>query len=53
VRWRSAHRARPGPRDREGLLSPSFLAHVISERFGMNMPYHRMEQKYAGEGLDL
>ncbi|MEZ6038834.1 MAG: IS66 family transposase [Planctomycetota bacterium] len=50
-----AARTAPGP-DRvieKGLLSPSFLAHVISERFGMHMPYHRMEQKYAGEGLDL
>jgi transposase len=37
----------------KGLLSPGFLAHVITERFGMHMPYHRMEQKYAGEGLDL
>jgi transposase len=37
----------------KGLLSPSFLAHVITERFGMHMPYHRMEQQYADEGLDL
>lgn len=37
----------------KGLLSPSFLAHVITERFGMHLPYHRMEQQYADEGLDL
>lgn len=37
----------------KGLLSPGFLAHVITERFGMHMPYNRMEQKYASEGLDL
>jgi len=51
----SAVRTAPGP-DRvidKGLLSPSFLAHVITERFGMHMPYHRMEQQYADEGLDL
>jgi transposase len=37
----------------KGLLSPSFLAHVITERFGMHLPYHRLEQQYADEGLDL
>jgi transposase len=37
----------------KGLLSPSFLAHVITERFGMHLPYNRMEQQYADEGLDL
>ena len=37
----------------KSLLSPSFLAHVITERFGMHMPYNRMEQEYADEGLDL
>jgi transposase len=48
-------RTAPGP-DRvidKGILSTGFLAHVIAERFGMHMPYHRMEQQYAGEGLDL
>lgn len=50
-----AIRTAPGPARviDKGLLSPSFLAHVITERFGMHMPYHRMEQQYAGEGLDL
>ena len=45
----------PGPQRviDKGLLSPSFLAHVITERFGMHMPYNRMEQQYADEGLDL
>lgn len=37
----------------KGLLGPGFLAHVISERFQFHMPYYRLEQKYAGEGLDL
>lgn len=37
----------------KGLLSPRFLAHVITERFGMHLPYNRMEQQYADEGLDL
>jgi transposase len=50
-----AIRTAPGPARviDKGLLSPSFLAHVITERFGMHMPYHRMERQYADEGLDL
>lgn len=45
----------PGP-DRvitKGILGPGFLAHVAVERFGNHMPYHRLEKKYAAEGLDL
>lgn len=37
----------------KGLLGPGFLAYVLNERFGNHMPYHRMEQKLADEGLDL
>jgi transposase len=37
----------------KGLLGPGFLAHVITERFGYHMPYHRLQKKYATEGLDL
>jgi transposase len=37
----------------KGLLGVGFLAHVISERFGNHMPYHRLEAKYADEGLSL
>jgi len=37
----------------KGLLGPGFLAHVISERFGHHLPYHRLERKYESEGLDL
>ena len=37
----------------KGLLSPGFLAHVITERFARHMPYHRLEQKYGDEGLLL
>lgn len=37
----------------KGLLGPGFLAYVLSERFGNHMPYNRMEQKLADEGLDL
>ena len=37
----------------KGLLGPGFLAHVITERFGHHMPYHRLERKYESEGLDL
>lgn len=50
-----AARTAPGPARviDKGLLSPSFLAHVITERFGMHLPYNRMEQQYADEGLDL
>lgn len=45
----------PGP-DRvidKGILGNSFLSHVLVERFGNHMPYHRLEKKYASEGLDL
>lgn len=37
----------------KGRLGPGFLAHVIGERFQFHMPYHRLEKKYAGEGLTL
>ena len=37
----------------KGLLGPGFLASVAAERFGNHMPYHRLEKKYAAEGLDL
>ena len=37
----------------KGLLSAGFLAHVAAERFQFHMPYYRLEQKFAGEGLDL
>ena len=37
----------------KGLLGPGFLAHVIAERFGNHMPYHRLEKKYESEGLAL
>jgi transposase len=37
----------------KGLLGPGFLSHVITERFGNHMPYHRLEKKYETEGLDL
>ena len=45
----------PGPNRviAKGLLGPSFLASVITERFGNHMPYHRLEKKYAHEGLKL
>lgn len=45
----------PGP-DRvidRGILGTGFLAHVLVERFGMHMPYNRLESKYASEGFDL
>ena len=37
----------------KGILGKGFLAHVITERFGNHMPYHRLEKKYGTEGLDL
>lgn len=37
----------------KGQLGVSFLSHVLVERFGNHMPYHRLERKYASEGLDL
>jgi transposase len=48
-------RIAPGP-DRaieRGLLGTGFLAHVIVERFGNHLPYHRLEKQYEREGLDL
>jgi transposase len=35
------------------LLGNSFLVSAAIERFQHHMPYHRLEQKYKGEGLDL
>jgi transposase len=45
----------PGPERviDKGLLGVGFLAHLIVERFGNHLPYHRLEKKYASEGLDL
>ena len=37
----------------KGLLGSGFLAYLLNERFGNHMPYHRIEQKLADEGLDL
>jgi transposase len=37
----------------KGILAPGFLANVLVERFGNHMPYHRLEKKYAAEGLSL
>jgi transposase len=37
----------------KGILAPGFLASVLVERFGNHMPYHRLEKKYAAEGLKL
>ena len=48
-------RTAPGP-DRpfeKGLLGRGFLAHLIVERFAHHMPYHRLEKKFSGEGLDV
>lgn len=45
----------PGP-DRvidKGILGTGFLAQVLVDRFGMHMPYNRLESKYASEGFDL
>lgn len=41
---------RPFPK---GLLGSNWLAQLAVERFGNHMPYHRLEQKYASEGLLL
>jgi transposase len=48
-------RVAPGPARviEKGLLGSGFLAHVITERFARHMPYYRLEQKYADEGLSL
>ena len=37
----------------KGLLGPSFLAHLIVERFQNHLPYYRLESQYRSEGLDL
>ena len=41
---------RPFPK---GLLGSNWLAQLAVERFGNHMPYHRLEAKYASEGLSL
>jgi transposase len=45
----------PGPTRviEKRLLGSGFLAQVLAERFGHHTPYHRLEQKYAAEGLRL
>ena len=40
-------------RKTRGCAVAGFLVHVIVERFALHLPYHRMEQQYAAEGLDL
>ncbi len=37
----------------KGILGTGALAHVITERFGNHMPYHRLEKKYAAEGVKI
>lgn len=37
----------------KSLLGDGWLASLVVERFGNHMPYHRLEQKYASEGLDV
>ncbi|MEM7205674.1 MAG: transposase [Planctomycetota bacterium] len=37
----------------KALLGRGFLAHILVERFGNHMPYHRPVKKYSAEGLDL
>jgi transposase len=48
-------RTAPGPERviEKGILGKGFLAHVLIERFGNHMPYHRLEKKYGAEGFDL
>jgi transposase len=45
----------PGPTRSfpKGLLGANWLAHLVVERFGNHMPYHRLEKKYEAEGLSL
>jgi len=45
----------PGPAQPfpKSLLGPGMLAHLIVERFGHHMPYHRLEKKYEAEGVHL
>lgn len=45
----------PGPTRAidKGILGNGWLATLLVERFGNHMPYHRLEQKYRSEGIDL
>ena len=45
----------PGPKRPfpKCLLGTNWLCSLAVERFGNHMPYHRLEQKYASEGLSL
>ena len=37
----------------KSLLGSNWLSLLLVERFGNHMPYHRLEKKYASEGLKL
>ena len=37
----------------KNLLGSNWLSLLLVERFGNHMPYHRLEKKYASEGLKL
>jgi transposase len=45
----------PGPERviEKGILGNGVLSHVIAERFGNHMPYHRLERKSASEGIEI
>ena len=45
----------PGPKRLidKGILGNGFLTHLLVNRLQNHQPYHRMEQDFASEGLDL
>jgi transposase len=52
----SAHFVRaPLPRElfRRGLLAPAMIAYVLCQKYLMGVPFYRLEQKFALEGVSL
>jgi transposase len=48
-------RISPVPREchRRGLLAPSMIAHVLLQKFGCAIPFHRQSKMLAANGIDL
>ncbi len=36
-----------------GLLAPSFIAHILTKKYRFGMPFHRLAQELASEGIPL
>lgn len=45
----------PKPRELydRGILAPSFIAHILTKKYRFGMPFHRLAQELASEGIAL